>query len=157
MRKVLLSRVDGVATECLEGDPNVLSKPPESLHAELMQELDTYPFVERQVLCVPIWREDDWIAHIERGIYNLIHDRPVDAPPTPPPAPAPAPALAPTAAQPALALPAPVEAPGNAPKKPELPKVVAPWRTGDTARFFAPDPEKIEAELSEDDMAIDDD
>ena len=82
---MLLSRVDGVVTECLENDQNALSKPPEPLHAELMQELDTYPFVERQVLCVPIWREDDWIARIEHGIANLIHDRPVDAPPAPPP------------------------------------------------------------------------
>ncbi|KAG8770709.1 hypothetical protein FRC16_006250, partial [Serendipita sp. 398] len=113
MRKVLLSRVDGVVTECLEGDPKVLSKPPESLHGELMQELDTYPFVERQVLCVPIWREDDWIAHIERGITNLIHDRPVDAPPTPPPQPASALASTPAA---------PVEVANNNTKKAEPPK-----------------------------------
>jgi len=80
MRKVLLSRVDGVVTECLENDSEVLTRPPDETHAILMKELDTYPFVERQVLCVPIWREDEWIAGIERAILNLIHDRPVDAP-----------------------------------------------------------------------------
>jgi hypothetical protein len=79
MRKVLLSRVDGVVSECLENDPGVLTRPPDATHAMLMKELDTYPFVERQVLCVPIWREDEWIAGIEHAILNLIHDRPVDA------------------------------------------------------------------------------
>jgi hypothetical protein len=80
MRKVLLSRVDGVVTECLENDADVLTRPPDATHAMLMKELDTYPFVERQVLCVPIWREDDWLAGIDHAIVNLIHDRPVDAP-----------------------------------------------------------------------------
>ena len=37
--------------------------------------------MERQVLCVPIWREDEWIAGIEHSIFNLLHDRPVHAPP----------------------------------------------------------------------------
>jgi hypothetical protein len=81
MRKVLLSRVDGVVTECLEKDLHVLSRPPEATHADLMRELDTYPFVERQVICVPIWREDEWIASVERAVRNLIHDRPVNAAP----------------------------------------------------------------------------
>lgn len=80
MRKVLLSRVDGVVTECLEKDRQLLSRPPDLTHADLMKELDTYPFVERQVLCVPIWRDDEWISQIEHAIYNLIHERPVDAP-----------------------------------------------------------------------------
>lgn len=80
MRKTLLSRVDGVVTECLAEDPSLLSQPPDQVHTHLLKELDTYPFVERQVLCVPIWRDDDWIAAIERTICNLIHDRPTDAP-----------------------------------------------------------------------------
>lgn len=134
MRKVLLSRVDGVVTECLENDQHVLSKPPELLHAELMHELDTYPFVERQVLCVPIWREDDWIAHIEHAITNLIHDRPVDAPPVPPPQ--------------AVKVEAQVE----------RPKAPVPWRIKETATsFFAPDKVDDGDGLGEDDMAIDDD
>ncbi|PVF94034.1 hypothetical protein CPB86DRAFT_741369 [Serendipita vermifera] len=139
MRKVLLSRVDGVATECLEKDPDVLSRPPDATHADLMRELDTYPFVERQVLCVPIWRDDEWIAHIERSILNLIHDRPVDAPaltepPVVPPKPQPTTTIEP-------------------PKPPRV--VVAPWRIKETAPVFVPN--EIDEGLGEDDMAIDDD
>lgn len=135
MRKVLLSRVDGVVTECLENDSDVLSRPPDATHATLMKELDTYPFVERQVLCVPIWREDEWIAGIERAIVNLIHDRAVDAqPPTEPVAPPP---------------------PAPPPVVVEPPRAPAPWRVKETAPTFVP--EEMDQGLGEDDMAIDDD
>lgn len=152
MRKVLLSRVDGVVTECLEKDPHVLSRPPDATHSDLMRELDTYPFVERQVICVPIWREDDWIAGIERAVLNLLHDRPVGAaPPTEP--------VARTLLFVGylvsnwllftLAPPPPPAPPKEPPRNP------APWRVKETAPLFIPD--EMDDGLGEDDMAIDDD
>jgi len=126
--------VDGVVTECLENDPEVLTRPPDATHAMLMKELDTYPFVERQVLCVPIWREDDWLAGIDHAILNLIYDRPVDAP-TPSEPVAPPPAVLPPVVEP--------------------PRAPAPWRVKETAPAFVPDEQ--DQGLGEDDMAIDDD
>lgn len=56
MRQVLLSRVDGVANECLEKDPDILSKPPEVLQGELMRELDRS---ERPFFVSPIWTRSE--------------------------------------------------------------------------------------------------
>lgn len=55
MRQVLLSRVDGVANEYLGGDPDLLSKSPETVHAEVMQEVDRFVFMIHFCVSKYVW------------------------------------------------------------------------------------------------------
>ncbi|KAI6164992.1 hypothetical protein EDD17DRAFT_1473872, partial [Pisolithus thermaeus] len=66
------SRVEDIARQRLASDPKLIHMPHDTIHRELMGEIDRYPIVERAVAEAPLLSEADFIANIHTSIQRIL-------------------------------------------------------------------------------------
>ncbi|KAI6122767.1 hypothetical protein EV401DRAFT_1858719, partial [Pisolithus croceorrhizus] len=66
------SRIEDIARQRLASDPKLIHMPHDTIHRELMGEIDRYPIVERAVAEAPLLSEADFTANIHTSIQRIL-------------------------------------------------------------------------------------
>lgn len=66
------SRIEDIARQRLASDPKLIHMSHDTVHRELMGEIDRYPIVERAVAEAPLLSEADFVANIHTSVQRIL-------------------------------------------------------------------------------------